>query len=210
MAESVMDLWAGVLVNYSVAVRPGDVVAVSGGAAAEPLLRAVFREVVKAGGSPVLIPSLSGLQSTLLAEGTDEQLRYVSPIERFAAEVADASISIGAETNTKSNSAIAPARQRIFQLARAEVRKTFMARAASGALRWSSTLYPTDAYAQDADLSTDAFAEFIFNACKLNEPDPAAAWGLYAFDQGPNLDQFGWTSQFPVRRSFHRPDRDIG
>lgn len=186
--ESMMDRWAGVLVNYSVGVQPGDVVAVSGGTAAEPLLRAVYRQVVAAGGSPVLMPSLSGVHTALLAEGTDEQLRYVSPIERFAAEIADASIAIGAETNTKSNSAIDPARQRIFQTARAEVRQTFLARAASGSLRWSSTLFPTDAYAQDADMSTNAFTQFIYNACKLDEPDPAASWRVLRNEQQRLID----------------------
>jgi aminopeptidase len=51
-----------------------------------------------------------------------------------------------------------------------------MERAAKGELRWTLTLFPTDAYAQDADLSTAAFAEFIFDACKLNAADPVAAW----------------------------------
>ena len=205
MVQSMMERWAGVLVNYSVAVKPGDVVAVSGGSAAEPLLRAVYREVVAAGGSPVLLPSLSGLQTTLLTEGTDAQLRYVSPLERFAAEEADASISIGAETNTRSNSAVDPARQRIFQTARAGIRKTFMARAASGALRWASTLYPTSAYAQDADLSTDAFSEFLFNACKLNESDPVAAWGVLRDEQQRLID---WLSDKDEVRIV-APDTDL-
>jgi aminopeptidase len=38
------------------------------------------------------------------------------------------------------------------------------------------TLFPTDAYAQDAEMATDAFTEFVFDACKLNAPDPGAAW----------------------------------
>lgn len=186
--ESIMDRWARVMVNYSIEVRPGDKVAVSGGIAAEPLLRAVYREVIRAGGYPVLAPSFSGLQANLLMNGTDEQLSYVSPAERFAAEVADASIAISADTNTKSNSAVDPARQRLFQTARSEVRKAFLGRAATGALRWSSTLFPTDAYAQDADMSTEAFANFIYNACKLNEPDPAAAWRVLRDEQQRLID----------------------
>jgi aminopeptidase len=205
MIESMMDRWAGVLVNYSVGVQPGEVVAVSGGTAAEPLLRAVYRAVVQAGGSPVLIPTISGLNTTLLAEGSDEQLRYVSPLERFAAEHANASIAIGAETNTKSNSAIDPMRQRIFQTARADVRKTFMARAASGSLRWASTLYPTDAYAQDAEMSTEAFAQFIFNACKLDEPDPAASWRVLRDEQQRLID---WLSDKGEVRIV-APDTDL-
>jgi aminopeptidase len=188
MAESMMDRWARVLVNYSVETKPGDVVAIQGGTAAEPLLGAIYREVVRAGGSPVMAPSFSGAQTDLLANGSDEQLRYVSPLERFTAESVDVSISVSAETNTKSNSAIDPARQRLFQTARADLRRARMERAAKGDLRWTLTLFPTDAYAQDADMSTAAFADFIFAACKLDEPDPVAAWRALRDEQQRLID----------------------
>jgi aminopeptidase len=51
-----------------------------------------------------------------------------------------------------------------------------MDREADGTIRWVLTLFPTDAYAQDAEMASDAFAEFVYEACKLNAPDPGAAW----------------------------------
>ena len=51
-----------------------------------------------------------------------------------------------------------------------------MTRDASGALNWTLTLFPTDGYAQDAGMSTDEFTEFVYDACKLNDPDPVASW----------------------------------
>jgi aminopeptidase len=168
--------WAQVMVDYSVGVRPGDVVGITGGTAAEPLLRALYAHVVKSGGRPVMVPVFSGLTASLVAGGTDEQLAAVSPIERFLRAEADVLISVSAETNTKASSSVDPARQQRFDSARRPLRHAFMTRAAEGTLRWSSTLSPTDAYAQDADLSTEDFADFIFAACKLDQPDPAAAW----------------------------------
>ena len=44
-----MEPWASVLVGYSIDVQPGEVVAITGGTAAEPLLRAVYREVITKG-----------------------------------------------------------------------------------------------------------------------------------------------------------------
>jgi aminopeptidase len=144
--------------------------------------------VVKRGAFPVLLPRFSGLTADLLSHGNDDQLQYLSPVERFAHEAVDVMIAVNAETNTKSNSGVDPARQRVFELARAGLRQTFMARAASGDLRWSSTLYPTDPYAQDAEMSTADFAEFMFNACKLHAPDPAAAWRELAAEQQRLID----------------------
>jgi aminopeptidase len=48
--------WARVLVDYSLGVRPGDRVAIMGGVVAEPLLRAAYREVIRAGGLPIMLP----------------------------------------------------------------------------------------------------------------------------------------------------------
>ena len=188
MADPRIELWARTLVEYSTEVRPGDVVAITGGVAAEPLLRAIYREVINAGGHPVLAPSLGGVAADLIGTGSDEQLAAVTPIERFLQAEADVLISVGAETNTRANSGVDPARQRVFDAARAELRQTFMRRQAEGAVRRSSTLYPTDAYAQDAELATDDFVEFVFAACKLNEADPAAAWRRLRDDQQRLID----------------------
>lgn len=170
------DAWARVLTSYSVGVQPGERVAIVGGVAAEPLLRAVYRETLRRGGLPVLVPEFSGLHADLLRFGSDDQLEAISPIERFLRTEADVSIRISAETNTRSVSGIDPARGAVFNKARSELRQAFFDRSARGEHRWTLSIFPTDAYAQDADMATDAFTEFVFRACKLNEPDPVAAW----------------------------------
>jgi len=183
------------MVDYSTGVQAGETVAITGDVAAEPLLRAIYREVVKRRAFPVLLPRFSGLTTDLLSNGNDEQLQYLSPVERFASESADVMITVNAETNTKSTSGVDPARQRVFGQARAGLLQTFMTRSASGELRWSSTLYPTDAYAQDAEMSTADFAEFMFSACKLHEPDPASAWRELASEQQRLIDWLADKSQ---------------
>ena len=56
----------------------------------------------------------------------------------------------------------------------------FMERSAAGDLRWCVTAYPCDAFAQDADMSLDAYADFIYRAGWLHLDDPASAWRDYA------------------------------
>jgi aminopeptidase len=174
---------AKLLTGYSVEVQPGQTVAIIGGVAAEPLHRAVYREVVARGGYPVVIPSYPDLGVELLTHGSDDQLRFITPVERFLREQTDVSISILADTNTKAASGVDPARQTLMQRARTELFERFLARDASGELQWTLTLFPTDAYAQDAGMSTPDFAEFVFRACKLHEPDPIAAWRKVYEDQ---------------------------
>jgi len=183
-----MEQWAKVLVGYSIDVQPGETVAILGGTAAEPLLRAIYREVIARGGLPIMLPSFAGLTAELIGGGSDEQLAFVSPVEQFAQMHADTMIIVGAETNTRASSGIEPARSRVYQRARTELRQTYLDRAAQGTLRWSSTLYPTNAYAQDAEMATDEFADFVFAACKLNQPDPVAAWTALHDEQARLID----------------------
>jgi len=176
MADPRIEKWARALTGYSVEVQPGQTVAIIGQPAAEPLLRAVHREVVRRGGYPVMLVSTEGAQADLLSEGNDEQLQYISPIDRFVRAEADVTINIRAETNTRRMSGVDPARQSLFSAARRGLFETYMERAADGRLDWTLTLYPTDAYAQDADMDTEAYTDFVLSACKLDRDDPVAAW----------------------------------
>lgn len=176
MTDPRIEKWAEVLTGYCVDVQPGQSVAIGGGVAAEPLLRAVFAQVVERGGFPVLMPELSGLSSELIGNGNDDQLSYLTPYELFRNTEADCAITVIAETNTRNASGIDAARGAVFTKARAELRQASMQRAGDGSFKWNLTLFPTDAYAQDAEMSTEDYQEFIMEACRLNEPDPVAAW----------------------------------
>ena len=51
-----------------------------------------------------------------------------------------------------------------------------MDRSASGELRRCLTLFPTQAHAQDADMSLVDYENFVFESCLLDQSDPAEAW----------------------------------
>ncbi|MCD6029573.1 MAG: peptidase aminopeptidase [Thermomicrobiales bacterium] len=202
---SFFDHWADVLVNYSTEVKPGDTVAISGGVAAEPLLRAIYRAVLKSGGLPVLVPSFTESQTDLFAVASDEQLQFISPLERWASLEAAVTIDVLASTNTRALSAVDPARQTIWNRARADLREIATQRAADGERRWTLTIVPTPAFAQDADMATDEFASFLAAACMLDRPDPVAAWRDLSARQARMID---WLES---RRDIHitAPGTDV-
>lgn len=176
MADPRIVKWAEVLTGYCVDVQPGQTVAIGGGVAAEPLLRAIYAQVVKRGGYPVIVPEFSGLSALLIGDGNDDQLACLTPYEQFRNLDADCAITVIAETNTRNSSGVDPARSAAFTKARAELRQASMQRAGAGTFKWNLTIFPTDAYAQDAEMSTHDYRAFIMDACRLNEPDPVAAW----------------------------------
>ena len=188
MHETSFDRWANVLVEYSTEITSGDQVAIGGGVAAEPLLRAIYRAVLRKGAHAVLVPSFTEAQTDLLELASDEQLAFVSPLERWAREEATVSIDVMASTNTRAMSSIDPSRQAVWGRARKELRDIALQRSARGERRWSLTIFPTAAHAQDADMSTDEFAAFLEAACMLDRPDPVTAWRDHSARQAGMID----------------------
>ena len=95
---------------------------------------------------------------------------------KLAVETFDVRIAIASAVNTKELSAVDPAKQALRGAAMREVMQTFMDRSASGELRWNVCMFPTDAYAQDAEMSLSDFEDFVYGACLCDQPDPVAAW----------------------------------
>jgi len=167
---------AKILVGYSTAVQPGEVVSIDGEIGAEPLLRAVYEEVLKAGAHPMLNVALDGVAASYYALASDEQLEWISPLTRWMAEEADVRIGIGASANTRELSAVPPERQTRRQTAMGDLLARMMDRSASGEFRWVYTLYPTNAYASEAEMSLADYEDFYFGACLADDPDPLTAW----------------------------------
>ncbi len=176
MRDQRLDQLARVLVEYSTAVKPGQIVRITGDPVAIPLLEAVYEQTVRAGGHPHLRCVPDSLRDMFFELASDEQLEYVSPLVFHEVETIDVSIGLWAETNTKSLSRVDPKRQGQASAARKPIFKTFMSRAANDELRWVGTLFPTPASAQDAEMSLRQYVDFVFGAGHLDKADPVAEW----------------------------------
>ena len=108
---------AKILVGYSTEVKPGEVVSIDGESAAAPLLLAVYEEVLKAGANPVLNVALDGQIAAYFKHASDAQLEWISPFAEWMVDHADVRIAIGASTNTRELSGVAPERQTLRQVA---------------------------------------------------------------------------------------------
>src|SRR5438128_9107217 len=64
----------------------------------------------------------------------------------------------------------------VVQQARRDLMHTYMQRSADGLMRWSIAMFPTEAYAQDAEMSLSEFEDFVYRACFLDDEDPVARW----------------------------------
>jgi aminopeptidase len=81
---------------------------------------------------------------------SDEQLDYVSPVTKMIVETFDAYIHLWADVNTRGLSGIDPNRVARSRKAGSAINQKFLQRAAEGSFRWSLTVYPNNAMAQEA------------------------------------------------------------
>ncbi len=167
---------AQVLVRYSTAVREGDVCTIGGETTAEPLALAVYEEVVKAGGLAVVNLSPAEGPSVFFRHASDAQLDWIAPPVSWAVENADVGIRLMAEANTRALSSVDPAMQSRRKAASRPLMEKSMKRSAAGEYRWSLTIFPTQAYAAEADMSLSDYEDFYYRACLCDKDDPVAAW----------------------------------
>ena len=189
---------ADVLVNYSIGVKKGQVVRITGAPVAEPLVVEIFRTVVEVGGHPLIRMSPGETGEIFLKNASDEQLAYVNPISLHEIQTIDCSMHIWAEENTKALTNVDPKRIGLQQSARKPIFDTFMKRAADGTLKWTGTQYPTQASAQDAEMSLSEYEDFVFAAGLLNEPDPVAGWKRMSQSQQRLTDYLNGKSDYRV------------
>jgi aminopeptidase len=161
---------ARILVRYCVEAREGQQIGVSGTSLAEPLLESVCEELYRVGAFPALRMSPPGLQEAFFRSGKANLFSSLPGYQLDYARRMDATIGVQSEGNTRGLTSADPAKFSALAKAARPARKLLMRK------RWVTTLYPTAAYAQDAEMSLADFEDYVFGAQFADEPDPLRRW----------------------------------
>jgi aminopeptidase len=113
-------------------------------------------------------------------------------------ETYDAVISIMSSANTKALSQVDPAKMMLRNRPEAELLKIYMQRSSEGSLRWVGALFPTQAFAQDAEVSLTEYENFVYNACLPDMDDPVGYWKRISAQQQKVVDWFKGKSKVHV------------
>jgi aminopeptidase len=183
MQDPRIEKLAQVLVQYSLKVKKGDLMIIQATDAAAPMIRACYREALKAGAFVITRVAVEGLDEIFFKEASEEQLTYISPLRKLEIEKATVQLSFWGGFNPKNLTGVDPKRIATAQKAGTELTKTFMEREARGELRWCGTMFPNSASAQEAEMSLSEYEDFVFGACFVDKPDPVAEWKKVAKEQ---------------------------
>jgi aminopeptidase len=154
---------AQLVVKYSVFVKRGENVIISGSTEAEEFIKVLYEEIIKAGGYPILRLSLPGLTYFFYKYAQKHQLEKFPNDFEFAVKNSSKYIGIDTESNTREltncPSEKIAARAKIIHsiLEYITNSKPLIHRVTVG--------FPCLALAQEADMSLAEYEDFVFDAC---------------------------------------------
>lgn len=163
MKDPRVEKLADILVNYSVQVKKGDAVLIRGDELGKPLLLEVYKKVVEAGGNPLTSITFEEMNKIFYDCASAQQLSHASKIRLYEAKHCDAVIIVHAPANSKALSAVEPAKISMKSKANKAISEIIV-----NNKRWVLTNYPTQALAQDAEMSIDEYEDFLFGATNLD------------------------------------------
>jgi len=166
---------ADLLVNYSLELQPGQQVRIDGSTVAAPLVTEVYRYALRAGAHPRTRIEVEGLDVIAVGESSEEQLVFVSDLDRQEVEQLEAVITIWGDRNTRSLTQADPNKVSRRIGSRRQLTNRLWERIEAGEAKWVGTRFPTNAHAQDAEMSLPEYEEFVFGACHVRDGEDAAA-----------------------------------
>jgi aminopeptidase len=204
VSDARVEKFAKVLVEHSTRIVSGDRVLIEGTTAAEPLVRELYIQILESGGIPHPAVALPGMMpfsqdEMYLTYAKDTQLDFVPTFYKIAYDQFESRIRIHSATNTRGTTSIDPAKAQRRGKALSSITEAQMRRGAEGKFKWVTTLYPTEAYAQDASMSLKEYEDFVFNAVHTQEADPIAYWNSTAAEQQKAIDWLSNKSQVVMR-----------
>ena len=171
--------FAELLTGYCLEVEPGQEVLVRSTTLAAPLVLECQRAILARDAWPLLRVELPGATAAFHRHARDRHLDRFPEVSFAEAKKAHAQLAIQAPENTRALVGIDPERLARAARARKPLRDQTMRK------RWCSTLWPTQAGAQQAGMSLVDFEAFVSRALFLDQPDPVRSWGeLRAFQAG--------------------------
>jgi aminopeptidase len=179
---------AELLVDYSVAVQPDQKVLVWGPDVASSLLKEVYARVLRVGAEPFLMVEMPWEIRTWLENSSDEQLQNPSSIQKHVLETFDSMIRIKGDANTKNLTTVDSQKMGMYQIGRGKLSEVYLRRSSTGEMNWSLTIFPTNAYAQDAEMSLEEYEDFVFKACMPDMDDPIGYWKSVSARQDKIVD----------------------
>lgn len=153
---------AKLVVNYSVFVKPYENVVISASTEAEPFIVALYEEILKADGHPILRLSVPGLNPIYYKYAKNHHLKKFPEYFDYMVKNAQKYIGVDSTTNTKELTSADP--EKIAE--RGKITKPIIDYIVNEKpkIHRCTVGYPSIAKAQEAGMSMSEYEDFVFSA----------------------------------------------
>jgi len=156
---------AEILVDYSLKVKPGESVLIMSGFEAKPLVLEIYKKLLKQGAAEIKLRfSDYEFFEAFYKLASLKQINHFPKTLMEEMKSIDCYIGIGSTSNTRGLTGVDAEKM----LARAKVIRPILNYRVDKT-RWVITKFPTNAQAQEADMSLSDYEDFVFSA--INEVD---------------------------------------
>jgi aminopeptidase len=160
MVDSRVAELAEILVGYSTEIHKDDYVQLlTSSHEGIPLFRECYRRIIQSGAYVFTHIGFPGQDEIFYKYASNEQIKYFPDLLMEETKRATAYIRIGAPSNTRELSAIAPDKM----TERSKAMKPILDERVDNT-RWVATMFPTNAAAQDAGMSLEDYEDFFYSA----------------------------------------------
>ena len=201
MTDPRVEKFAQILVDHSAQIVPGDRVLIEASTVAEPLVSALYAAILDRGGHPHLQLHFPDQEAIFFEHAQTAQLDFTPTFTKLAYDEFESRFRIHSETDLQALSDVDPAKQARYQRALAPIMRAQMWRGAEKNFKWVTTLYPTQAYADAAGMTLEAYEDFVYRACfaNLEVEDPVAQWKEFETKQAAVIERIEGRDRVEVR-----------
>ena len=179
---------AHILVDHSTRIQPGDRVYIEATTEALALVEALYETVLQRGGHPYPHLHLPWQDELFFKYANTDQLAHKPIFRGLAYAEFESRIRIHSLANTNALNHVDASKQATWNATNAHILETQMRRGAAKELKWVTTLFPTQAYAQQASMGLKEYEDFVYCAAFAHEDDPIASWSKVKADQQRIVD----------------------
>lgn len=157
---------AQIAVRYSVAVKPGENVMISGGEESLSFLIELYKEIILQKAHPVVRFSLPNTADFFYKFATKEQIEHFPQLHFDTVKQCQAYIGINSELNTKELTNINP--EKITQRAKITRPISDYIVNTRDKIRRVTIAFPCISHAQEAEMSLNEWENFVFKSCLID------------------------------------------
>ncbi|MDZ7294475.1 MAG: aminopeptidase [candidate division KSB1 bacterium] len=156
---------ANVIVTHSTRLRRGDKLLIEAVDVPDEAVLAIARRATRAGAEVFVLTKHGVILRELCRQATEESMRLMGQVEAALMEQMDAYVALRGSHNVAELSDVPPDKMQLYQT---HWWKPVHLQIRVPRTRWVVLRWPHPAMAQQAHMSTEAFADYFFTVCTLD------------------------------------------